>query len=64
MRDWTVTSLLKRCDDLERALRPFAEAAPAFSVRTDETRLISTALADVTVGHLRTAQRVIEAGED
>ena len=62
-REWTVTSLLKRVDDLEHALKPMAELARAFEVRTSETRVVSTALADLTVGHLRKARAVLEAGD-
>lgn len=63
MRDWTVAGLLKRCDDLERALRPMADFAVGFRSRSDSHVIASNALGAITVGDLRRAEAAIEAGE-
>lgn len=56
-REWSLASLLERVTELESALKPFALVAPAFAGRAPGARIISTAIADVTIGDLQEAAR-------
>jgi hypothetical protein len=55
----SMASLLAYVADLEAALRPFAVLAQMYERRPDDVRLVSTAVGDITVGHLRRARRAV-----
>ncbi len=61
--DWTVASLLARVEQLEAALRPFADSAAHVAHRPLNVRLWSTYGGDVTVGDLQRARAALY-GED
>ena len=55
----SASELLGRIAELEAALRPFAALAQMYDRRPDEVRLVSTAVGDITVAHLRQARRTV-----
>ena len=58
--EWSVAALLSRVTMLESALAPVAKLAPMFAARNPATRVLSTAVGDLTVADILAAKHVLE----